>query len=153
MKEVSTYYVNVWLFLLSIFKYVEVEQFQFKLFFLSYFSKSVHNILSPIFSSYLFSCSVMILKPLEVSFEASAYKHTMKWWVRAGFFRLKWARAMKFPSRAELGHFNFQAETELTIPTIKNHKFYLTHFPPKFLLSEVLYHDFNQFHDHLSELL
>ena len=30
---------------------------------------------------------------------------------------------------------------------------FLTHFFPKFLLSEVLYHDFNQFHDHLSELL
>jgi len=34
------------------------------------------------------------------------------------------------PSRAELGHFNFRAETELTIPTIcmsKNRNFFLTH--------------------------
>ncbi len=28
------------------------------------------------------------------------------------------SRAMKVPSRAELGHFNFRAETELTILTI-----------------------------------
>ena len=53
------------------------------------------------------------------------------------------------PSRAELGHSNFRAETELTILTIcmsKNSKF-LTYFP--ILL---LYHDCNQFHDHLFEL-
>ena len=36
-------------------------------------------------------------------------------WVRAGIFRLKRARAMKVLSRAELGHFNFWAETELMI--------------------------------------
>ena len=54
------------------------------------------------------------------------------------------------PSRAELGHFNFRAETELTILTIcmsKNSKF-LTYFP--ILL---LYHDSNQFHDHLFEFM
>ena len=54
------------------------------------------------------------------------------------------------PSRAELGHFNFRAETELTILTIcmsKNSKF-LTYFP--ILL---LYHDSNQFHDHLFEFI
>ena len=50
------------------------------------------------------------------------------------------------PSQAELGHFNFRAETELN-------RNFLTHFFPKFLLSEVLYHDFNQFYNHLSELL
>ena len=53
-------------------------------------------------------------------------------------------------SRAELGHFNFRAETELTILTIcmsKNSKF-LTYFP--ILL---LYHDSNQFHDHLFEFM
>ena len=33
-------------------------------------------------------------------------------------FRLERARAVKYPSQAELGHFNFRAETELTIPTI-----------------------------------
>ena len=54
------------------------------------------------------------------------------------------------PSRAELGHFNFRAETELTILTIcmsKNSK-RLTHFP-----TLLLYHDSNQFHDHLSEFI
>ena len=55
--------------------------------------------------------------------------------------------------RAELsraGHFNFRAETELTILTIcmsKNSKFF-TYFP--ILL---LYHDSNQFHDHLFEFM
>ena len=48
------------------------------------------------------------------------------------------------PSRA--GHFNFRAETEL------NRNFFNSFFP-KFLLSEILYHDFIQFYDHLSELL
>ena len=43
------------------------------------------------------------------------------------------SRARKVPSRAELGHFNFRAETEL------NQKFFNTLFP-KFLLLEVLYH-------------
>ena len=57
-------------------------------------------------------------------------------------------------SRAELRHFNFRAETEVTIPTLKKSKIlFNSFFPPKFLLSEVLYHDFNQFHDHLSDLL
>ena len=54
------------------------------------------------------------------------------------------------PSQAELGHFNFRAETELTILTIwmsKNSKF-LTYFP--ILL---LYHDSNQFHAHLLEFM
>ena len=54
------------------------------------------------------------------------------------------------PSLAKLGHFNFRAETELTILTIcmsKNSKF-LTYFP--ILL---LYHDFNQFHAHLLEFM
>ena len=31
------------------------------------------------------------------------------------FFQLELSRAMKVPSQAELGHFNFRAETELTI--------------------------------------
>jgi hypothetical protein len=34
-------------------------------------------------------------------------------WVRAGIFQLEPSRAMKVPSRAELGHFNFRAENEL----------------------------------------
>ena len=54
------------------------------------------------------------------------------------------------PSRAELGHFNFRAETELTILTIcmsKNSKC-LTYFP-----TLLLYHDSNQFHDHLFEFM
>ena len=54
------------------------------------------------------------------------------------------------PSRAELGHFNFRAETELTILTTcmsKNSKF-LAYFP-LFLL----YHDSNQFHAHLLEFM
>ena len=53
-------------------------------------------------------------------------------------------------SQAKLGHFNFRAETELTILTIcmsKNSKF-LTYFP--ILL---LYHDSNQFHAHLLEFM
>ena len=57
---------------------------------------------------------------------------------------------MKVPSRAELGPFNFRAETELTILTIcipKNSKF-LTYFP--ILL---LYHDSNQFNAHLLEFI
>ena len=45
------------------------------------------------------------------------------------------------PSQAELGHFNFRAETELTI-FYKQYVYqkitkFFTHFPPKFLLSEV----------------
>ena len=32
-------------------------------------------------------------------------------------------------------------------------EFFKTYFFHKFLLSDVLYHDFNQFYDHLSELL
>ena len=66
------------------------------------------------------------------------------------FFRLKRARAVKFPSRAELGHFNFRDETKLTILTIcmsKNSKF-LTYFP--ILLQ---YHDSNQFYVHLHEYM
>jgi hypothetical protein len=50
------------------------------------------------------------------------------------------------PSQAELVHFNFRAETELNQNFLKS-------FFPKLLSSEVLYHDFNQVHDHLSELL
>ena len=53
-------------------------------------------------------------------------------------------------SQAELGHFNFRAETELTILTIcmsKNSKC-LTYFP-----TLLLYHDSNQFHDHLFEFM
>ena len=38
-------------------------------------------------------------------------------------------------SRAELGHFNFRAEIELTIPK-KYRKFLFNHFFPKFLLSD-----------------
>ena len=49
-------------------------------------------------------------------------------------------------SWAELGHFNFWAERSLT-------EIFLTHFFPKFLSSEVLYHDLKQFYDHSSELL
>ena len=64
------------------------------------------------------------------------------------------ARASPSCEGAELGHFHFRAETELTIPTIKKSQIlFNSFFPPKFLLSEVLYHDFNQFHDHLCELL
>ena len=54
------------------------------------------------------------------------------------------------PSQAELGHFNFRAETELTILTIcvsKNCKF-LTYFP--ILL---LYHNSNQFQVHISDFM
>ena len=52
--------------------------------------------------------------------------------------------------QAKLGHFNFRAETELTILTIcmsKNSKF-LTYLP--ILL---LYHDSNQLHAHLLEFM
>ena len=55
------------------------------------------------------------------------------------------------PSRAELGYFNFRAETELTILTIwmsTNSKFLTYLFP--ILLQ---YHDSNQFHVHLLELM
>ena len=54
------------------------------------------------------------------------------------------------PSRAELGHLNFRAETELTILTIcmsKNIKF-LTYFPILLLC-----HDSNQFHARLLEFM
>ena len=57
---------------------------------------------------------------------------------------------MKALNQAKLGHFNFRAETEQTILTIrmsKNSKF-LTYFP--ILL---LYHDSNQFHAHLLEFM
>ena len=46
------------------------------------------------------------------------------------------------PSQAEQGQFSFRAETELN-------RNFLNSFFPKFLLSEVLYFDFNQFYDHL----
>ena len=50
------------------------------------------------------------------------------------------------PSRAELGHFNFRAETELT----KYCNFLLPSFPPSFYHQTLLvYHDSNQFHDDL----
>ena len=50
------------------------------------------------------------------------------------------------PSRAELGHFDFRAETELTIPT----KCFFPHFPPSFYYQMLLvYHVSNQFCDHL----
>ena len=42
------------------------------------------------------------------------------------------------PSRAELGHFNFRAETELTILT-KYRKFFLPFFPPSFITRFCLY--------------
>ena len=49
-------------------------------------------------------------------------------------------------SRAELGHFNFRAETELT----KYCNFLLPSFPPSFYHQTLLvYHDSNQFHDDL----
>ena len=71
-------------------------------------------------------------------------------------FNLEMSSSWNFPARAspsckksessqaELGYFNFRAETKLTILTIctsKNSKF-LTYFP--ILL---LYHNSNQFHD------
>ena len=40
---------------------------------------------------------------------------------RAGIFRLE-------PSRAELGHFYFRAETELTICTLLGSKFFNVHY-------------------------
>ena len=53
------------------------------------------------------------------------------------------------PSRAELGNFNFRAETELTILT-KYCKFFFTLFFPKFYHEILLvYHVSNQFRDHL----
>jgi hypothetical protein len=53
------------------------------------------------------------------------------------------------PSRAELGHFNFRAETELTILK-KYRKFFFPHFFPKFYYEILLvYHVSYQFPDHL----
>ena len=49
---------------------------------------------------------------------------------------------MKAPSRAKLEHFNFRAETELTFPSICMSKVF---YYPILLV----YHDSNQFHDHL----
>ena len=63
------------------------------------------------------------------------------------FSSLSQAELWRF--RAELGHFDFRAETELQPSWTE---IFLTHFSPKFLLSEVLYHDFNQIHDNLPEL-
>ena len=52
------------------------------------------------------------------------------------------------PSQAELGHFNFRAESELT----KYHNFFLPIFSPIFYYQILLvYHDSYQFHDHLLE--
>ena len=58
-------------------------------------------------------------------------------------------------SRAELGKIRAKPSWGTLIFELKPSwtKIFLTHFFPKFLLSEVLYHDFNQFYDHLSELL
>ena len=41
------------------------------------------------------------------------------------------SRAIKVPNRAELGHFNFRAENELTIPTIKKSQILFNSFFPQ----------------------
>ena len=64
------------------------------------------------------------------------------------------------PSRAELGHFNFRAETELTILT-KYRKFFFTLFFPKFYheillvyhVTESMYFKNNLFISHIQPIV
>ena len=56
------------------------------------------------------------------------------------------SRATKVPSRAELGHFDFRAESELT----KYRNFFFPSFSPSLYYQILLvYHDSNQFNDNL----
>ena len=76
-------------------------------------------------------------------FVVSTANHENDMYTRAGIFRHERARTMTVPSRAELGNFNFRAETKL--------RFFQVMI--KFSTSIMIITNSNQLHDYLYEFM